>query len=75
MGCDYCGAESAKTMTTYTGKTASGVIIIENIECNKCVQCGSEAYDEREADLILEIAEAFENDAVRVIVVDAEKWK
>jgi len=75
MECNYCMGEMEKAMTIYTGKVKGGVIIIENIECNKCTQCGSETYNEPEAELISRITRNITNIPLKLAVTDAEKWK
>ncbi len=51
------------------------VIIIKNVECNKCVQCGSESYNEPEADLIFEISKKMTENPFELVVADAKMWK
>ena len=51
------------------------VIIIKNVECNKCVQCGSESYNEPEADLIFEISKKMTENPFELVVTDAKKWR
>ena len=75
MNCDYCDGEMKKTMTTYTGKANDCVIVIENIACNKCEQCGSETYDEAEAELISQIVKEIRKIPLELAVTDAKKWK
>ncbi len=75
MECNYCGAETERAITTHTGKMDDCVIIIKNVECNKCVQCGSESYNEPEADLIFEISKKMTEIPLELAVTDAKKWK
>ena len=45
MKCTSCrNDEMIKTTTTYFSSTPTGYIIIENVPCQKCPQCGEEVF-------------------------------
>ena len=45
MKCTSCrNDEMIKTTTTYFSSTPTGYIIIENVPCQKCLQCGDEVF-------------------------------
>lgn len=45
MKCASCrNDEMIKTTTTYFSSTSTGYIIIENVPCQKCPQCGEEVF-------------------------------
>lgn len=64
-----------ETTTTHTGKTKDCVIIIKNIKCKKCSQCGDETYSENEVGLISQVAKKIREIPLELAVTDADKWK
>jgi len=75
MDCVQCNGEMESTMTTYTGKTTDCVVVIKNIECNKCDQCGAETYNESAAELISQIVTKIRRMPLELVVTDAKKWR
>ena len=43
MRCHFCRGDLEKSTTEYVEKMDNFIVVIENIPCDKCVQCG-EAY-------------------------------
>lgn len=43
MRCHFCKGNLEKSTTEYVEKIGSFIVVIENIPCDKCTQCG-EAY-------------------------------
>lgn len=74
MECVYCGGNMKETMTTHTSKTKDCVIVIKNIKCEKCSQCGEETYGENEVVLITRIAKAVRDIPLEMVVTDAKNW-
>ena len=75
MDCVQCNGEMEDSLTTYTGKTTDCVVVIKNIECNKCDQCGAETYNQPEAELISQIVKEIRKIPLELAVTDAKKWK
>lgn len=75
MECIYCGGNTNQEITIYTGKTKSCVIVIKNIQCKKCTQCGDETYDLRTSDLISDIVAQVDKIPLEMAVIDADKWE
>ena len=45
MNCFTCGSNHIKKTTTiYVEKLENGILIIKNVPCQKCVQCGEEFF-------------------------------
>lgn len=74
MECIYCGGDMNRATTIYTGKTKSCVIVIKNIQCKKCTQCGDETYDLRTSELISDIVAHVNEIPLEMAVIDANKW-
>ncbi len=44
MTCSFCGGEVKATTTEYIEKQGNYIIVIKNVPCDKCVQCGEEYF-------------------------------
>jgi len=44
MKCFYCKGDMAEGVTTHVADLGSCVIIIRNVPCLKCTQCGETSY-------------------------------
>lgn len=42
--CVYCGGTLQETVTDYVEKIDNYVVIIKNVPCEKCTQCGEEYF-------------------------------
>ncbi len=42
--CIFCGGKLENTVTDYIEKQDNLVVIIENVPCEKCSQCGEEYF-------------------------------
>ncbi len=45
MTCFYCKGTIERGLTTYMTSTDNCYIIIKNVPCKKCTQCGEEILD------------------------------
>lgn len=74
MKCLSCksGSMDAST-TTYTAVLKGCVLIIKNVPCVKCLQCGDELFDTATLEKIDKITEAAEKLASEVSIVDYSK--
>ena len=45
MNCFYCKGTLKDSITTHVVKLKACVIIIKNVPCTECVQCGAAFYD------------------------------
>ena len=41
--CTFCGGSLAKSTTEYIEKQGNFIIVVQNVPCDKCTQCG-ESY-------------------------------
>ena len=59
-----------KGVSTYTAQTSNCVIIIKNVPCMKCLQCGEVLYQTDILKKIEEIVKKAEGFATEVMIVD-----
>ncbi len=76
MSCFYCKGALEKSTTEYVEKQGSVIVIIENVPCEKCTQCGEAYFSTEVARKLNEILDSVKSISTRltVAVVDyAEK--
>lgn len=71
MSCKFGDMEDAKT--TYFAQLQNCYVIIENVPCLKCDQCGEEFFTSSVADKIEEIIERVEKIASKIFILDYTK--
>ena len=47
MKCFYCKGILKNSFTTHVVKHKSCILIVKNVPCNECVQCGETFFDNR----------------------------
>ncbi len=55
---------------TYFAQMKSGYVIIENVPCKKCTQCGEEFFSNSVMERIDEIIASIENIATKVCIME-----
>ena len=45
MTCCYCGGDMIEATTTYFEQLENTIVIIKNVPCHKCKQCGEVVYN------------------------------
>ena len=62
MTCSFCGGNAKPDTTEYIEKQGNYIIIIKNVPCDKCEQCGEEYFS-------TEVVKAIENilDTIQMI--------
>lgn len=68
MACKY--GEMIEGTTTYFAQLNNGYVIIENVPCLKCVQCGEEFLSAAVADKIDNILDNIEKIASKIFILD-----
>lgn len=53
MKCAFCGGNTKQDTTEYIEKQGNYIVVIKNVPCSKCEQCG-EVYFSNEVVLMLE---------------------
>jgi len=46
MSCFFCKGEMKSSITNHVVNLKNCIIIIKNVPCNECVQCGETFYDD-----------------------------
>ena len=71
MNCLVCKNGTMQPSTdSYFAKVNGGYIIIENVPCFKCEQCGEVVYSASVMEKIDEMLEQFETVANKIFIVD-----
>lgn len=70
MTCLYCKGNVENTTTTYMTDYQNCYIIIKNVPCEKCTQCGEEYLTGTTLEKIEEIIERVKNALTEIAIVD-----
>lgn len=74
MRCLLCKAEQMeKSTTTYFVQLQNCYVIIENVPCLKCGQCGEVVFSASVMEKIDDIIEKVENIASKIMIMDYAK--
>lgn len=71
MSCKY--GEMQESTTTYFSKLNNCFIIIENVPCLKCLQCGEEFFVFSVSEKIDDILDSIEKIASKIFILDYNK--
>lgn len=70
MTCFYCKGDMVESTTTYMEDLGSCIVIIKNVPCNKCNQCGEISYNGTTIKKIEKIIEQLKNTLTEVAIVN-----
>ncbi len=70
MTCFLCKGEMKQGTTTYMEDLGSCIVIIKNVPCNKCSQCGEVSYSGVTVKRIEEIVSQLKNSLTEIAVVN-----
>ena len=70
MKCMECGGRYAETTRTHVVDMKSYIIIIRNVPCLECVQCGDAIYTDAVATRLDEIVQSLKNFMGEIAVVE-----
>ncbi len=70
MTCFYCKGNMEESTTTYMEDLGNCIIIIKNVPCNKCTQCGEVSYNGTVVRQIENIIEQLKNSLTEVAIVN-----
>lgn len=74
MNCFTCGSNNLKETTTiYVEKLENGILIIKNVPCQKCAQCGEEFFSMEIMKGIEKLGKMAENIISEVMIIDYNK--
>ena len=70
--CVYCGGNLEQTLTDFVEKIGNYVIIIKNVPCEKCTQCGEEYFSTPVSERIESILDSIQkiSSELTVTVID-----
>lgn len=70
MTCFYCKGTMTPDTTTYMEDLGTGIVIIKNVPCNKCSQCGEVSYSGETVKRIEEIIAHLKSSLAEIAVVN-----
>ncbi len=70
MNCCYCGGDMVASTTTYFEQIENTIVIIKNVPCHKCSQCGEIVYNAVVVDRLEQITEQLQNALTEVAIVN-----
>ncbi|MCM1328654.1 MAG: type II toxin-antitoxin system MqsA family antitoxin [Ruminococcus sp.] len=70
MNCFFCKGDMQESTTTYFEQLENSIVIIKNVPCLKCVQCGETAYTAAVSERIEEITAQLEKAFTEIAVVN-----
>ena len=74
MNCFTCGSNHmVEAITIYVEKLENGILIIKNVPCKKCVQCGGEFFSVIIMKEIEKLSKMAENIISEVMIIDYNK--
>lgn len=73
MTCFFCKGDMIPGTTTYMEDLGSCIVIIKNVPCNKCAQCGEVSYSGVTIKRIEEIVSHLKNSLTEIAVVNYSK--
>lgn len=72
MRCHFCKGSLEKSTTEYMEKMDNFIVVIENIPCEKCAQCGEAYFTDEVAEKIEQILDSIQkiSSSLTVTVID-----
>ena len=70
MICCSCGGDMVETTTTYFEQLESTIVIIKNVPCHKCGQCGEVVYNGIVVNRLEQIMEQLEKTLTEVAIIN-----
>lgn len=70
MICFFCKGNMVESTTTFTATFANKVVVIKNVPCYKCTQCGEESFSFEVTERLEKIIDSFEESLTEVAIVN-----
>ena len=70
MTCFYCKGDMLDSTTTYVEDLGNCIIIIRNVPCSKCSQCGEFSYNGTVLKQLEKIVDQLKNSLTEVAIVN-----
>jgi YgiT-type zinc finger domain-containing protein len=71
--CVFCKGDLKPSITTYTVNVDGSIIIIKNVPCEECLQCGEQYYSTEVVKRLEDIVARVRNSLSEIVVVDYNK--
>lgn len=68
--CFFCKGKLSGGLTTHVVNTSNGVIIVKNVPCEKCEQCGETVYTGSIVKQLEVIVKQLANSMAEIVVVN-----
>ena len=69
MACIFCKGKMEDGQTTHIADADNCVIVIKNVPCKKCVQCGEVTYNILTGERIEQIIKSLKNSLAEVAII------
>lgn len=70
MKCFFCKGELTSGTTTHVVTLNSGIIIVKNVPCTRCAQCGESFFSDEVAEQLEHIVEQLRSAVTEIAVVN-----
>ena len=70
MTCFMCKGEIISSTTTYMVDLGNCIIIVKNVPCSQCSQCGEISYSNEVAKRLEKIVDTLKNTVTEISVID-----
>ena len=70
MNCFYCKGELTASTTTHVVTLENCIIIVKNVPCTRCTQCGETFFDDDVADKLETIVKELKAAVTEIAVVN-----
>ncbi len=69
MKCFFCKGPMENGFTTYTADLGTCVVIIRNVPCHRCAQCGEVSFSLDVGERLEQITEALKDSVTEVAII------
>ena len=70
MTCFMCKGENISSTTTFMVDLGNCIIIVKNVPCSQCSQCGEISYSNEVAKRLEKIVDTLKNTVTEISVID-----
>ena len=70
MICIFCKGSIVDSTTTFTVNLGKMIVIIKNVPCHKCTQCGEESFSFKVTERLEKIIDSLEESLTEVAIVN-----
>ena len=70
MTCFFCKGDMADSTTAFTATLENTIVIIKNVPCHKCTQCGEVSYSFDVTQRLEKIIDSFKESLSEISVVN-----